>query len=127
MEMNRARQIGATLCASLLLALAGCNNDTTTKDTNRGPAASAGQKIDQASTELTEKAGDAAITAKVKAALIKEPGIKSASIGVDTTGGKVTLSGTVDTAENKTRAAEIAHEVAGVKSVENRLTVGATG
>jgi hyperosmotically inducible protein len=125
--MNRARQIGATLCASLLLALAGCNNDTTTKDTNRGPAASAGQKIDQASTELTEKAGDAAITAKVKAALIKEPGIKSASIGVDTTGGKVTLSGTVDTAENKTRAAEIAHEVAGVKSVENRLTVGATG
>ncbi len=94
---------------------------------------SAGKKADQAAEKIesaTEKAGeaidDAAITTKVKAAVLAEPGLKVLQISVDTTKGVVTLSGSVDSQLNSDRAKEIAGAVAGVKEVENRLVVKAT-
>ena len=66
---------------------------------------------------------DSAITAKVKAALLAEPGLSSLQIGVDTKNATVTLSGAVDTATSRDRAKQVASSVAGVSSVVDQLTV----
>ena len=110
-----------------------------------GPAETAGKKIDQTADKAGQKIGDAAdsvgekmsaqsakagvaiedteITAKVKAAIFAEPGLKTLQISVDTVKGVVTLSGSVDSLRNSDRAKALAGAVAGVKAVENRLTV----
>lgn len=92
----------------------------------------AGEKMDQAAAEVKQKAGqagdkidDAAITAKVKTALIGEPGLKALQINVDTANGVVTLRGAVDSPQNLDRATQVAQAVQGVKSVDNRLNVKA--
>lgn len=108
-----------------------------------GPAESAGRKIDQTADAAGRKMGDAAdkvgeklgeqnakagvalddtgITAKVKAAIFAEPGLKTLQISVDTVKGVVVLTGSVDTAANSDRAKGLAAAVAGVREVDNRL------
>lgn len=66
---------------------------------------------------------DAWITAKVKALLLKDEGIKGLSVKVDTHKGTVQLSGWVNTAEQVTQAEKIALSVEGVKGVRNDLLV----
>lgn len=64
---------------------------------------------------------DAAISAKVKSALIANPLTKAHQIKVDTDNGTVELSGFVDSADAKMEAARVAQGVTGVTSVENKL------
>ena len=121
----------------LIVGLAACDKP--------GPAETAGKNIDQAADKVGEKMGEAAdkvgdklgaqsakagvaiddteITAKVKAAIFAEPGIKTLQISVDTVKGVVTLSGSVDSRSIRNRAKELAGAVVGVKDVENRLVV----
>jgi HSP20 family molecular chaperone IbpA len=68
-------------------------------------------------------ASDAAITTKVKTAMMAEPGIRSAKIDVDTKDGVVTLKGSVDSQQHKDRAIQLAQNVNGVKSVVDNLAV----
>lgn len=79
------------------------------------------------STRTTESMGaymdDSAITAKVKEAILAEPGLHSLQIGVETYKGTVQLSGFVDTLPSKSRAGEVTAKVAGVRSVKNDLVV----
>ena len=72
---------------------------------------------------VSDNIDDAAITAKVKTAIIGEPGLKALQINVDTANGVVVLSGAVDSPTSVDRANQIAQAVEGVKSVDNRLTV----
>jgi hyperosmotically inducible periplasmic protein len=76
-----------------------------------------------------EKAGvaldDATVTAKVKTALIAEPGLKGLAIDVDTTQNVVTLSGSVATETAKQEAERVARGIEGVKDVTNNLSVKA--
>ena len=93
-------------------------------------AASAIQSSEAASQALT-KAGevveDGFITTKVKAALLTDPDVKGLHIDVDTRSGVVTLTGDVDKAANLDRAARIARDTSGVKSVDNQLVVKTPG
>jgi hyperosmotically inducible periplasmic protein len=73
----------------------------------------------------TSSPEDAAITARVKAALAAEPALKSIEIQVDTINAVVTLSGTIDTPHNLERATQVAKAVDGVKAVSNQLNVKA--
>lgn len=66
---------------------------------------------------------DATITAKVKAELLKDPVVEGMQVNVDTFKGTVQLNGFVDTPEQKSRAEQIARTVAGVQSVQNKLSV----
>ena len=68
-------------------------------------------------------AADAAMTARVKAALMADPALKSLDITVNIVNGAVTLSGTIDTPHHLERATQVAKAVAGVKSVSNQLNV----
>lgn len=118
--------IGAALFAVVFAA--GCNrNDDSTADAGRQMDQTAGTDRAPApmneQSNVTDKIDDAAITAKVKTAIIGEPGLKALQINVDTANGVVVLSGAVDSPTSVDRANQIAQAVEGVKSVDNRLTV----
>ena len=65
---------------------------------------------------------DTMITTKVKAALLAEPGLKSAQINVATKDATVTLSGAVDSDIMRDRAKQIALATEGVKNVVDNMS-----
>lgn len=74
---------------------------------------------------VPDKAADAWITTKVKSEFGTKKGVKGSDISVETNDGVVTLTGTVATNMEKTRAKRVASKVKGVKSVDDMgLTVG---
>lgn len=70
------------------------------------------------------KRPDPWITMKVQSQFFLDPEIKGHEIDVDTTRGVVLLKGTVQTAEQKRHAEQIARDIEGVTRVVNQLTVG---
>lgn len=70
-----------------------------------------------------EYVDDSLITTKVKAAILKEPGLKVAEINVETFKGVVQLSGFVSSAADKSKAVEVARGVGGVKSVKDDMRI----
>jgi hyperosmotically inducible periplasmic protein len=66
---------------------------------------------------------DAAITTKVKTAIVEDSALKVMQIDVTTTRNVVKLSGTVDTPQMVARAGDVARRVNGVSSVDNYLLV----
>ncbi len=89
----------------LMLSLTGCTS-------NDHPDQSAGQRID-----------DRATSSRVKDALSDDPLYKFGSVNVETFKGTVQLSGFVTAQEQKSRAADLAKHVVGVKDVVNNITV----
>ncbi len=75
------------------------------------------------STSTGEFIDDATITTKVKAAFVRDPTVKALDVKVDTFKSVVQLSGFVDTADQKSRAEQVAAGIAGVTSVKNNITV----
>ena len=72
--------------------------------------------------------GDAALTElKVKAALLEKLGTDALGIKVAVVGDKVTLTGAVSKRSTEELAEEVARSVEGVKKVDNRLEVVASG
>jgi hyperosmotically inducible protein len=69
------------------------------------------------------KVADAEITTAVKTKLATVKGVIANDINVDTKDGVVTLKGSVPDAAQKAKAAEVAHDTAGVKRVVNELAV----
>jgi hyperosmotically inducible protein len=121
--------------ASIILAVgvAACDRNNPAETAGRSvdqATERAGDKMDEASSKLGEqsdRAGvvldDTAITAKVKAAIMAEPGLRVLQINVDTVNGVTTLSGSADSQQGSDRAREIAAAVSGVKDVNNQLVV----
>jgi osmotically-inducible protein OsmY len=120
--------IAITALASSLLLVVGCGQQ------GSGTGTTVGQKMDRAADKVADTtanatskvavaADDTAITAKVKAALIAEPGLKSTDINVDTKEATVTLSGTVASNELRDKAKQIASTTNGVKNVVDNLVV----
>lgn len=66
---------------------------------------------------------DPVITGKVKATLAVDSTVKAAQIEVTTNDGVVTLTGNLNSQEEKDRAMEIARTTSGVKSVVDMLAV----
>jgi len=73
-----------------------------------------------------EYVDDAVITAKVKAAVLEEPSLKSAEINVETFKGTVQLTGFVGSRADIGKAAELARGIKGVKSVKNDMILKGT-
>jgi hyperosmotically inducible periplasmic protein len=67
--------------------------------------------------------GDMAITASIKAGLLKDPDLSALGIDVDTREGVVTMKGAAGDEAARTRATRIAESVKGVKEVRNHLAV----
>lgn len=66
---------------------------------------------------------DGVLTAKVKAALLKEPDLKSMDVSVETLKGEVLLSGFVRDESQRAKAVRVANAVNGVASVKDAMVV----
>ena len=102
--MKKALWIPLAVALLAEMPIAGCSSTSTSEST--------GQYVDSA-----------AITSKVKAALLDDSGLKSFDISVETFKDVVQLSGFVNSDQVKARAGELAAGVAGVRSVRNNLIV----
>lgn len=94
--------LSAALLASSAIVVAGCAHP--------GHERTGGEVID-----------DAAVTAKVKAALLAEKDVNALDIKVQTFNGTVQLSGFVDSQWQIDKAAQVAAAVNGVQRVQNDL------
>jgi hyperosmotically inducible protein len=97
--------------------------ETTATDSAKAAATSAGESVDKSINKVGDFMDDSTITARVKAALIDDKSIRSTDISVKTENKVVTLSGTVESAEQKSQAVSAAKGVEGVSSVSDKLTV----
>jgi len=70
---------------------------------------------------ITDVAGDAAITGKIKAKFALDKDLSVFGIGVTTTDGRVTLSGNVTASKQISRAIMVALETDGVREVSSTL------
>ncbi len=82
----------------------------------------AGQSVRHAYHATADEARDAALTTKVKAALLKDTTTRKFTIHVRSDQGTVTLAGAVDSPATAAHAQSVAGAVKGVQSVTNRLT-----
>jgi hyperosmotically inducible protein len=75
--------------------------------------------------DRTEEAvGEAALTAKIKSKMALDDSVKARNINVDTNGTVVTVTGTVQSDQERERAVRLAKETAGVTQVVDRLHIG---
>ena len=102
--MKRALWMPLVVGLAAAMPIAACTSSRTSEST--------GEYVDSA-----------AITSKVKAALLGDSGLKSFAIEVETYKDVVQLSGFVNNDQLKSRAGELAAGVSGVKSVRNNLIV----
>jgi hyperosmotically inducible protein len=126
MNLHRNLLLGSMI--ALALAAAGCDNPADNAGSRSGRAADAGSAPPviapgAAASRTASAIDDTALTAKVKAALITEPGLKAMPIDVSTKDAVVTLSGTVASAEERAKAVQLAENVNGVRSVVDNLTL----
>ena len=98
--MNQLKHRFAVAIAAALLGLAGC-----------------------ASTGGNTFFDDAATTMRVKKAIYNDPSLKVMDVSVTTEAGVVSLSGTVKSKAERSRATAVATKVEGVKRVKNDLKV----
>ncbi|CAN5277408.1 hypothetical protein BH10PSE17_BH10PSE17_23000 [soil metagenome] len=83
----------------------------------------AGSGLKNAADSTEKVMDDAAITASVKASIVKEPGLSATAIDVSTTKGVVTLKGNVDNEMSRKNAIQLATGTEGVRGVTDQLTV----
>src|SRR5947207_2675551 len=81
------------------------------------------RKAREAGQAIADATADARITAAIKGKLLANRDLSAMSISVNTTGGIVTLSGTVPTAQDISKAMLLAMETEGVKEVVSTLQV----
>ena len=102
--MSHFTKYAAAAVLAAGLAMSGCN-------VMRGQS-TAGEYVD-----------DVAITAQVKAKLLDAKEVEGLDVNVDSTNGRVKLTGWADNANEARTAGNLAREVEGVKSVDNKLQV----
>ena len=102
------RNLGKSLPLALMLSLVGTQAAMTATDKS--------EKVEQF-------VDDAAITTAVKAKLAADKVKTLVRVSVDTIQGVVTLTGTVESADQKKQAEEVARGVKGVSKVVNNLQI----
>jgi hyperosmotically inducible protein len=88
-----------------------------------GQSGAADDKTKSTTEKVKTDVNDSWLTSKTKIALFADNRVSGTQINVETKSGVVSLRGTVDSAEAKAAAGEIAQGIEGVKSVRNNLQV----
>ena len=101
------RLLNSLVAVLFVVSLAGCQTMT---------GKSAGANVD-----------DATLTARVKTKLVSEKATNLTRIDVDTNNGIVYLNGTVQNAQQKAKAEDLARSTDGVKKVINNLQISQSG
>jgi hyperosmotically inducible protein len=108
------------LAVAMLAALGLAACERTPSGSSATPSPADGSRSQPTVGEVLD---DATITAKVKAALVAAKNVNGMDISVETTAGRVILSGVVPNQSQVDRAVATARAVEGVVDVEARLTV----
>jgi len=101
--------LGTTLAG--VLTVSGCSKPSDSTGTPP-PSTTVGTEID-----------DSVVTTRVKSALLADPDVKSFDFKVETRKGEVQLSGFVDNQSQIDHATTITRGVAGVSSIDNKLSL----
>ncbi|APV48921.1 hypothetical protein BWI17_04015 [Betaproteobacteria bacterium GR16-43] len=126
--MNTKPIVAAVAIALGALVLAACDRQEMNAKADRAVAKTeaaadtAARKTGEVVAKIEKTAEEAAITASVKAALVKDPELSALRIDVDTTGSIVTMNGTAPNAAAAKRAENLAIATSGVTAVNNNLT-----
>ncbi|MEP7307543.1 MAG: BON domain-containing protein [Acidobacteriota bacterium] len=83
----------------------------------------ASEKGREAAAKLEGALNEGALTTKIKSKMALDDHVKARTIGVDTDGSVVTLTGTVGSIAERDRAVRLATETDGVSKVVDRLLV----
>jgi hypothetical protein len=110
---ERARQVGAEAGERAAVAA----------ERGREVGAKLGEGAAVAASRTRQALAAGSVTAKIKAKLALDDTVKAFDIDVDTTGTRVTVSGTVDTPAQRDRVLQLARETDGVAEVVDRVTV----
>src|SRR5687768_11393131 len=89
----------------------------------RETGAAIGEKVATGAATAERALDEAAVTAKIKSKMALDDTVKALSIDVDTKGTTVTLSGSVNSEAERTKAVQLARETAGVTAVNDRLVI----
>jgi hyperosmotically inducible periplasmic protein len=79
--------------------------------------------VGKAAAKLEQAVDAGSLTLKIKAKMALDDMVKARTINVDTTGSVVTLTGTVESNQERERAVRLARETAGVTNVVDKLQV----
>jgi len=136
MTRNTASTLSIVAAAAAALALGACNRTddrtagekldsavSTAKQKSESAMDTAATKTENATDKMGQKVDDAGITASVNAELARDPSLSALKINVDTSNGRVMLRGQAPDNAARDRATQLASNVKGVTSVENRLEV----
>lgn len=132
---RRCAALGAVAVFTLLLAAACTPEAERETEENLEQAGddlqAAGESLQRGAEDMGRKlepyARDAEITTRIKTKLTADPQVNPFTIDVDTVNGRVTLSGTVRTDEQREEAEKLARDTEGVTEVVNLLQVGERG
>ena len=89
----------------------------------RQTGAAIGEKVATGVSAAEQALSEGALTAKIKSKMALDDTVKALSIDVDTKGTVVTLSGSVHSEAERTKAVQLARETAGVTAVNDRLVI----
>ena len=120
-----------TLAIAVILGLAACGDSTPPAKPAAQPAspppqaaaAPAPKAPEEKAPEAPKPDPNKELAQRVKQALEGDAKVQAAAIDVTAQGGRVSLWGTTATADERSRAAQIAAKVNGVASVDNQLKV----
>lgn len=108
--------VAAVAALSTAALNAGAADDVAATTTQSAPTA------DQQNS-TSQYVDDATITTKVKSSLLADKDTSGTAIKVETANGTVQLSGNVKSAEEKSRAVDLARQIEGVKDVKDMIQV----
>ena len=118
MQKAARHTLRAVVAASAaILVLGACTRDET-KEVRT--------EVKQATNAAANVVDNAALTTKVKTALLADELVKGTQINVDSNNGVVTLNGAVDSPAHKEKAEQVAKGVSGVTRVQNNLNAPTT-
>jgi hyperosmotically inducible protein len=89
----------------------------------RATGAAIGERVATGAAQAEQALAQGSLTAKIKAKMALDDTVKALNIDVDTNGGVVTLSGSVNSAAERAKALQLARDTDGVASVVDRLVV----
>jgi hyperosmotically inducible periplasmic protein len=127
-----ARTIAALACLGALASIAlaaGCGRGSHgggSAPAGSGAHAAAGAKaveIQEDPVKTGIESADASLASKVRAGLAADPRLRLLHVEIDAEGGRVTLWGHVDRAEQRTAAEQLARRTPGVTSIVNHIKV----
>jgi osmotically-inducible protein OsmY len=89
----------------------------------RETGANIGEAVAKGTIRAKQAVSDSTLTARIKSKMALDDTVDATAINVDTVGSTVTLSGTVRSEAERTKALLLARETTGVTSVTDRLVV----